>query len=68
VEAARALRARGAASVSALVTHALFVGDALVRMQDAGIGDISSTDSVCHDSNRIRLAGLLAAALDEGTD
>ena len=65
LEAARQLRARGAASVSALVTHALFVGDAQDRLQEAGVRDICSTDSVCHGSNKIHLAGLLAAALAE---
>jgi ribose-phosphate pyrophosphokinase len=63
VEAARQLRALGAESLSALVTHALFIGDALERLQEAGVHDICSTDSVCHRSNRIHLAGLLAAAL-----
>lgn len=62
-EAARQLAASGVASISVLVTHALFVGDALARLQAAGIKDICSTDSVLHPSNRIRLDGLLAAVL-----
>lgn len=65
-EAAQQLVARGAASVSALITHALFVGDSLARLRAAGIGDICSTDSVPHPSNRLHLDGLLAAALIEG--
>ena len=64
-EAAMQLMAGGAASISALVTHALFVDGALARLQAAGIGDICSTDSVLHPSNRIYLADMLAAALVE---
>lgn len=63
LEAARQLRARGAESVSALVTHALFIGDAQDRLQEVGVRDICSTDSVGHSSNKIHLAALLAAAL-----
>lgn len=62
-EAARLLTGRGAASVSAVVTHALFVGDALQRLRAAGVDDICSTDSVPHPSNRLHLDTLLAAAL-----
>lgn len=63
VETAGQVAARGAASISVLVTHALFVGDAEQRLGEAGVTDIVSTDSVPHTSNRIQLAGLLAAAL-----
>jgi len=65
VETARQLAAHGPASISVLVTHALFVDDALARLQAAGVGDVCSTDSVPHPSNRVPLAGLLAAALQE---
>jgi len=47
------------ASVSVLVTHALFVDDAIERLQQLGINNIWSCDSVVHASNRISLAGLL---------
>lgn len=63
VEAAHLLYDRGAMSVSALVTHALFVGDAMSRLQQAGVSDICSTDSVIHASNKILLADLLAAGI-----
>jgi ribose-phosphate pyrophosphokinase len=65
VETASQLRVRGAASVSAMVTHALFVSDALDRLREAGVRDICSTDSVCHASNKIHLAGLLAKVLSD---
>lgn len=68
LEAARQILSGGAASVEALVTHALFVGDAEERLEGAGISDIASTDSVAHRSNRIRLADLLASALEEAAD
>jgi len=64
-EAALQLTAGGAASISALVTHALFVDGALARLRAAGVGDICSADSVLHPSNRIHLAEMLAATLVE---
>ena len=65
VEAARQLAAEGAATISVLVTHALFVDDALARLQAVGVGDVCSTDSVQHTTNKLHLDGLLAAALVE---
>jgi ribose-phosphate pyrophosphokinase len=65
IEAACGLYGRGAASVSVLVTHALFVDDALERLAEAGVGDICSTDSIPHETNGMELAGLLAEALAE---
>ncbi|TGD74853.1 ribose-phosphate diphosphokinase [Mangrovimicrobium sediminis] len=62
-QAARALFAAGAARVDVLVTHALFVGDALQQLRAAGIGDIWSSDSVTHPSNAFGLAPALAEAL-----
>ncbi len=64
-EAARQIKARGAASVSVFVTHALFASEALSLLRDAGIGEICSTDSVLHETNRAGLADALAAALIE---
>lgn len=62
-ETAAALYARGAGSVDAALTHALFAGDALERLQAAGIRRVWSTDSIPHASNVIPLAPLLADAL-----
>jgi len=64
-EAAKQLAARGATSISALVTHALFVDDALERLYAAGVDTICSTDSVPHATNGMALDGLLAAALTD---
>ena len=62
-QATRALLAAGARSVDVAVTHALFAGDALQVMTDAGVGRVWSTDSVPHASNSVGIAGLLSEAL-----
>lgn len=64
-ETARQLADRSARSISVLVSHALFVDDAVERLHAAGVGEICSTDSVPHSSNCLRLDGLLADALFE---
>jgi ribose-phosphate pyrophosphokinase len=63
-EAARAAAARGARSISVLVTHGLFVGDAVERLLAAGVNEICSTDSVLHETNGLPLDRLLAQALE----
>ncbi len=61
--AARLLQVQQPASISVLVTHALFAGDALERLQAAGIGQVWSCDSISHVSNCVMLAMALADAL-----
>jgi ribose-phosphate pyrophosphokinase len=61
--AARALLDAGATRVDVLVTHALFVEDALETLMAAGVTEVWSSDSVTHASNAFPLAGELAAAL-----
>jgi ribose-phosphate pyrophosphokinase len=51
------------ASVSILVTHALFLEGAVGRLRAAGVSAIWSTDSISHATNRLELAPLLAPAL-----
>jgi ribose-phosphate pyrophosphokinase len=63
VRLAAALRAAGARSIEAVVTHALFDEASAIRMREAGITRIRSTDSVAHPTNAIPLAGLLAEAV-----
>ena len=53
------------ASISVLVTHALFEGDAQQRLHRAGVSHIWSTDAIPHSSNALHLDQLLADALDE---
>ena len=61
--AALALAPSRPASLSVLVTHALFLEGALERLKAAGVNDVWSTDSISHVTNRLRLAPLLAAAI-----
>jgi ribose-phosphate pyrophosphokinase len=51
------------ASITVMVTHALFVGDALERIRLAGADEIWSCDSVTHSTNRIELADSLAQVI-----
>jgi ribose-phosphate pyrophosphokinase len=62
-QTARLLRAAGAASVDVAVTHALFAGDALQTLYDAGVGEVWSTDCIPHASNAVPMAEPLALAL-----
>jgi len=64
LEAARLLHAFEPASLSVLVTHALFVGDAIERLRQAGVENIWSCDAIPHPTNAVSLAELLAAHLD----
>lgn len=61
--AAQLLRAAGAASVDVAVTHALFAGDALQVMRDAGVAEVWSTDCIAHPSNVVCMAQAMAQAL-----
>ncbi len=61
--AVTALAASRPASLSVLVTHALFLEGTLERLRLAGVTHIWSTDSIPHPSNRLELAPLLAGAL-----
>lgn len=62
-QATRLLLAAGASSVDVAVTHALFAGDALQVMQQAGVRHIWSTDCIAHPSNAISMADSMASAL-----
>lgn len=60
---ARKAYAARARRVDVAVTHALMVGDAAEALQSAGVGELISTDTVPHPSNRIGTAALVADAL-----
>lgn len=64
-EAARLIADRGAGSIIVLVSHALFVDDALEQLHAAGVTEIHSTDSIAHPTNTLHLDAVLAAALRE---
>lgn len=59
VEATKKCLANNAKQVDVLVTHALFVNDAIAHLKDAGVRNIWSTDSVNHESNVISSTNLL---------
>jgi ribose-phosphate pyrophosphokinase len=59
----RELKPHHPASITVMVTHALFVGDALERIKLAGAHEIWSCDSVIHPTNRVGLAESLAQVL-----
>jgi ribose-phosphate pyrophosphokinase len=61
--AARLLLSAGAASVDVAVTHALFAGDALQVIKDAGVDRVWSTDCITHPSNAVSMAEYIARAL-----
>ncbi|SDU25661.1 ribose-phosphate diphosphokinase [Halopseudomonas salegens] len=61
--AATLLLEAGATSVDVAVTHALFAGDALVVIREAGVGEVWSTDCIAHPSNAIAMAPMLAEVL-----
>jgi len=60
IAAAESILAEQPASLSVLVTHALFAGDAEARIRTAGVEHLWSTDAIVHPTNAIPLAGLLA--------
>ncbi|MEN8259006.1 MAG: ribose-phosphate diphosphokinase [Pseudomonadota bacterium] len=62
-EAARAVFAKGAASVGVLVTHALFAGNAVQTLREAGVANLGSSDSIAHESNVVSLTATLANAI-----
>lgn len=66
--AAQLLRAAGAASVDVAVTHALFAGDALQVIRDAGVAEVWSTDCIAHPSNVVSMAPAIAQALQGLSD
>ena len=61
--AARLLLAAGAASVDVAVTHALFAGDAMQILLQAGVGQVWSTDCISHASNAVSMANSIAQIL-----
>ncbi|MDC8772682.1 ribose-phosphate diphosphokinase [Roseateles albus] len=60
IGSAQQLLLRGASSVDVAVTHALFNGDALSHLKEAGVRHVWSSNSVAHASNAVSVAGLLA--------
>lgn len=61
--AVRQLRAAGLPPPVCIGVHAVFSNDALQALTDAGAGAVVTTDAIPHETNRIPVAGLLAAAV-----
>jgi len=65
ITAALQLYNKGCTRVDAIVTHALFMDDTQKAMSDAGIGNVWSSDSIPHSTNKISLASTLAGTVRE---
>lgn len=65
---AKTLQAAGAASIDAVITHALFPAELTATFLDGGFRSVKSTDSVPHPTNAIELEALLAKALRDEID
>lgn len=57
------LKQKGAARIEALAVHALCSNDDLIRLKEAGLSRLRSTDTVSHETNAISATPLLADAL-----
>lgn len=51
------------ASISVLVTHALFARGAFERLRAAGVSNVWSCDTIVHDTNAVFLAEMLACRI-----
>ncbi|MFW5332260.1 ribose-phosphate diphosphokinase [Hydrogenophaga sp. ZJX-1] len=67
-QAARLLKAAGAASVDVAVTHALFADGAVQLIRESGVGQIWSTDCIPHASNAVSVVPAVAEALQRLAD
>lgn len=65
---ARALAEFHPASINVVITHALIDDDSCTRLNNAGIDQIWSTDSIPHPTNQISLANLLAEGVKKLID
>lgn len=62
-EATRMLKGRGVDRIGVLVTHPLFVGNALQDLYQAGVDWVGSSDSIPHESNIVSVNGPIAGAI-----
>ena len=67
IAAAELLRDAGAASIEALVVHALFDDGTYAAMRAGGIERVRSSDALPHSTNAASLTTLLASALRGGS-
>ncbi|MGZ4989671.1 MAG: ribose-phosphate diphosphokinase, partial [Methylobacter sp.] len=62
-KAAGLLQAAGSQAVYAVITHALFCGDAYEHILESGVKTVWSTDSIDHPSSCIKLDAVLSDAI-----
>lgn len=64
-EAVRMVRRNSSKAPVCVGIHALFAGDALQVLQEAGAGPICTTDTIEHATNRVSIAEELASAIKD---
>jgi len=68
IEAVTKLRAQGIEKIDVLVTHPLFVENAVDKLLHCGVSEIGSSDSISHPTNVVFLAPILAETLKNALD
>ncbi|WDE14591.1 ribose-phosphate diphosphokinase [Thalassomonas haliotis] len=63
VQTARQLRMFNPASLSVIVTHAFFIGNAMSELKKAGVHNIWSSDAIPHQSNVFSVIAVVAKAV-----
>ncbi len=63
IKAAEGVSKFNPSSISVLVTHALFLGNSIRELREAGVSNIWSCDSIPHATNQVSLAKIMAEAL-----
>jgi ribose-phosphate pyrophosphokinase len=68
IEAVARLRTHGVEKIDVLVTHPLFVENAVDKLLHCGVSAIGSSDSIIHSTNVVYLAPILAETLKNALD
>lgn len=68
IEAVARLRAQGIEKIGVLVTHPLFVENAVDKLLRSGVSEIGSSDSIPHATNVVFLMPVLAETLKNALD
>lgn len=62
-QAVKQIQQQAPASISIIVTHAFFVDNAIARLNNMGVANIWSSDSVLHNSNAFSIIDTIASQL-----
>ncbi len=68
IQAAKQLQSHQPASISVLVTHALFMDGSIEELKAQGVNNIWSCNSIQHETNQVSLIDLFAKSLKEFCD